>query len=206
MSLRVIAGSAKGRRLKRVPGDTTRPVMDRVKEACFSILGRGIISARFLDLFAGTGSVGIEALSRGAKQAVFVELHRAAVNTIRENLEITGLDDDRAVIRRADVLAFLKGSPPAEPYDYIYIAPPQYKDLWFEAMLRIDANPGWVGADTTIIVQIDPKEFREHAYAHLDIFDERRYGKTLLIFFRRKDDPEGESPPETDLDKGEDDG
>src|SRR5690606_34652551 len=107
MPLRVIAGTAKGRRLRMVPGDSTRPVMDRVKEACFSIIGRRIIDATFLDLYAGTGSVGIEALSRGARKAVLVELDRKAVQTIQPNLQIPGLGE-KAIIRRSDVINFLE--------------------------------------------------------------------------------------------------
>lgn len=86
MPIRVIAGAAKGRRLKMVPGDTTRPVMDRVKEALFNILGRGIVGSSFLDLFAGTGSVGIEALSRGAGRVVFIDRHPLAIRTDRKSV------------------------------------------------------------------------------------------------------------------------
>ncbi|MBZ0299809.1 MAG: 16S rRNA (guanine(966)-N(2))-methyltransferase RsmD, partial [Anaerolineae bacterium] len=153
MSLRVIAGTAKGRRLKMVPGDTTRPVMDRVKEACFSILGRSVVDATFLDLFAGTGSVGIEALSRGASRAVFVEMNKQAVQTIQTNLELTRLGD-RALIRRTDVLSFLR-NPSGTPFDLIYLAPPQYKDLWLATLETLDSHPAWFHEDTTLIVQID---------------------------------------------------
>jgi 16S rRNA (guanine966-N2)-methyltransferase len=191
MPMRVIAGSAKGRRLKMVPGDTTRPVMDRVKEALFSILGRAIIDSTFLDLFAGTGSVGIEALSRGAAKVVFVEMDRMAVQTIQENLKITGLGD-KAIIRRANVFAFLK-NPPAEPYEYIYIAPPQYKNLWSETLLALDSSKGWIGDDTTVIVQIDPREQQEIELNTLEAYDERKYGKTLLWFFALK---ESDAAPE----------
>lgn len=187
MGIRVIAGSAKGRRLKLVPGDTTRPVMDRVKEAVFSILGRGVRDSRFLDLFAGTGSVGIEALSRGASWAVFVEMDRLAVRTIQENLGITGLGD-LAAIRRTDVLSLLRQSPPAEPYDYIYVAPPQYRDLWRRTLEALDANPGWVPQGTVVIVQIDPKEYDATEFTHLEVYDERQYGKTQVIFYRRRED------------------
>jgi 16S rRNA (guanine(966)-N(2))-methyltransferase RsmD len=187
MPIRVIAGSAKGRRLKLVPGDTTRPVMDRVKEAAFSIMGRDLYGARFLDLFAGTGSIGIEALSRGADQAVFVELNRLAVKTIQENLELTRLGD-QAVIRRTDVLSLLQQAPPAEPFDFIWIAPPQYKGLWLETLKALDANPDWVMPETTVIVQIDPKEAESvEALVHLQPYDERQYGKTMLWFFSRRD-------------------
>lgn len=97
--LRVSAGRAKGRRLEMVPGDTTRPIPDRVKQALFNIIGGDIAGARFLDLFAGTGAVGIEALSRGAAQAVFVERTQIAVRTIRSNLQATGLQAGAEVIQ-----------------------------------------------------------------------------------------------------------
>ena len=188
MSLRVIAGSAKGRRLKAVPGATTRPVMDRVKEACFSILGRDIINATFLDLFAGTGSVGIEALSRGAHQAIFVELDKKAVQTIQANLQITGLGD-RAIIRRTNVLPFLR-HPTGQAFDFIYIAPPQYKGLWLTTLKTLDENPGWLHPETTVIVQIDPSERETVVLENLVSYDERRYGKTLLWFFAAPVDEE----------------
>lgn len=194
MPMRVIAGSAKGRRLKMVPGDTTRPVMDRVKEALFSILGREVIGATFLDLFAGTGSVGIEALSRGAAKTVFVEMDKFAVHTIQDNLKTTGFSE-QSVIRRADVFHFLK-TPPAQPYDYIYIAPPQYKNLWSDAVRIIDESAGWVGEQTTVIVQIDPHEKQELELKTLEAYDERQYGKTLLWFFALKDtDSETDAEP-----------
>jgi 16S rRNA (guanine966-N2)-methyltransferase len=185
MPVRVIAGTAKGRRLQMVPGDSTRPVMDRVKEACFSIIGRGIIDALFLDLYAGTGSVGIEALSRGASKAVFVETNNMAIQTIQANLKLTKLED-RAVIRRTDVLQFLK-SQASTPYDFIYIAPPQFKGHWLTAMQTLDSFPGWLGPETTVIVQIDPTEKQAAEFQHLTPYDERRYGKTLLWFFAPPD-------------------
>lgn len=193
MPIRVIAGSARGRRLKLVPGDTTRPIMDRVKEAVFSIIGREIVDTRFLDLFAGTGSVGIEALSRGAAQAVFVERDGRAVKTIQENLALTRLGE-QAVIRRSDVSAFLR-NPPAEPFDYIFIAPPQYQGIWLETLKLLDANPRWIPEGTTVIVQIDPTEYEPLALTHLEAYDERSYGKTKVIFLARKEEEnDGERP------------
>src|SRR4051812_17540965 len=100
MPMRVISGTAKGRQLKRVPGESTRPIMDRVKEALFNILGDNIRDGAFLDLYAGTGSVGIEALSRGAERAVFVENTRAAIKTIEENLAVTGLSEYGEIVRQ----------------------------------------------------------------------------------------------------------
>lgn len=194
MSLRVIAGVAKGRRLKLVPGDTTRPVMDRVKEALFNIIGRDIIDSVFLDLFAGTGSVGIEALSRGAKQAVFVEIERKAIATIQDNLTVTKLGD-KAVIRRADAFSVLK-QPPTQHFDYIYVAPPQYKGLWLQTLLALDSHPAWISQDMTVIVQIDPSEETPFTLEHLETIDQRRYGKTLLWFFAPREGQSGGNTPQ----------
>lgn len=180
MSGRVIAGSAKGRKLKLVPGDSTRPIMDRVKEALFSILGRYIIDATVIDLFAGTGAVGIEALSRGARHATFVDMERRAIDTINDNLRSTQLAE-RASVRRANAFDILKQAP--TPTDLIYIAPPQYLGLWVKALEALDHAPGWLANDGIIVVQIDPTEQQEVALEHFAPYDERRYGSTLLWFF-----------------------
>lgn len=182
MSIRVIAGSAKGRQLKMVPGDTTRPIMDRAKESLFNIIGQDILDTIFLDLFAGTGSVGIEALSRGASKAYFVDSERVAVQTIESNLKLTRLVE-RAVVQRGDAFAFLAQSPP-QRFDYIYIAPPQYKNLWVRTLEVLEANPVWLPEDTTVIVQIDPSELQQTNTQRLLEYDRRKYGSTLLIFYQ----------------------
>jgi len=156
MPIRVIAGTAKGRKLKLVPGDSTRPIMDKVKEALFNIIGRNIYGAVFLDLFAGTGSVGIEALSRGAAKAVFVDLERKAIETIQDNLIATKFSE-KAIVKRANALTLVSQAP-SEHYDFVYIAPPQYKNLWLDVMEALDANIAWISDDTQFIVQIDPTE------------------------------------------------
>jgi len=179
--MRVISGTAKGRKLKAVPGEGTRPITDRVKESLFNILGADVRDARLLDLFAGTGGVGIEALSRGAREAVFVEQGRAALETIRANLALTHLAD-RARVVRADVFTFLASSPDA-PFDYIYIAPPQYKGLWAQTLRALDANPAWLSEDSQVIVQIHPREFEELALECLTLVDQRKYGSTVLCFY-----------------------
>ena len=156
MSIRVISGTARGRRLKLVPGEGSRPVMDRVKEACFSKLGRRVQQSRFLDLYAGTGSVAIEALSRGAAEALLVERDPRALRVIRENLQLAQVSE-RARVQRADVLAWLRSAPP-QAFDLIYIAPPQYKGLWLQSLQLIDERPGWIHEETLVIAQIDPME------------------------------------------------
>ncbi|MFP3853160.1 MAG: 16S rRNA (guanine(966)-N(2))-methyltransferase RsmD [Anaerolineales bacterium] len=179
--LRVIAGEAKGRRLKLVPGDSTRPVTDRVKEALFNILGPMIQGTSFLDLFAGTGSVGIEALSRGAASAVLIDNQGGAITTIQENLEITGLKE-RATVIRADVFQFLRHPSPSG-FDFVYVAPPQYKEIWHRVILQLDRDPALLHPDAWIIAQIDPVEYQDLALHNLVEFDRRQYGSTELLFF-----------------------
>lgn len=181
--LRVVGGKARGRRLRPVPGDTTRPVTDRVKVSLFNILGADIEGATLLDLFAGTGSIGIEALSRGAAYVRFLDLNRRAVETIQDNLVSTHLLEGADVVR-GDAFALLH-RPADRAFDYIYIAPPQYKGLWKQALLDVDQNPGWLSEDAWVIVQIHPREFEAVELRNLEEFEQRTYGSTLLIIYRR---------------------
>jgi 16S rRNA (guanine966-N2)-methyltransferase len=180
--IRVIAGSAKGRRLKMVPGDIARPITDRVKESLFNIIGTQIEGAFFLDLFAGTGGVGIEALSRGAERVDFIDRDRRAILTVRENLELTQLSE-RARVLQQDSFRFLQSSSRETPYDFVYIAPPQYQSLWKHAVLLIDQNTDQLYPDAWVIAQIHPKEYEELELSQLVEFDQRKYGATLLVFF-----------------------
>ncbi len=180
--MRVITGKAKGRKLKMVPGDSTRPILDRIKENLFNIIGSAVQDSRWLDLFAGTGGVGIEALSRGASYCLFLDRDRVAVRTVEENLAITQLSD-LAEIRRVDAFAFLKGKPGADRFEYIFIAPPQYKDMWRKALELIDQKPEWLYPDGVVIIQIDPKEYEELQLQNLELYDQRSYGKTMLCFY-----------------------
>jgi 16S rRNA (guanine(966)-N(2))-methyltransferase RsmD len=182
---RIIAGTARGLRLQMVPGDITRPITDMVKGALFNILGpEDVQDSTWLDLFGGTGSVGIEALSRGAAFTRFIDLNRPAVVTIRTNVEKARLKE-RADILQADAFAYLKRKPD-RAFDYIFIAPPQYKDLWKQILHELDANPGWIKEDTWVIVQIDPLEYSVQELGNLVEFEQRKYGNTLLVFYKSK--------------------
>ena len=183
MPIRVIAGSAKGKKLKKVPGDGTRPVTDRVKESFFNIIKMDLPGGKFLDLFAGTGSVGIEAISQGAVFARFVELGRAAHRTVLENLEQTGLTKQAEVLRM-DVFAYLTRRPDIR-FDYVYVAPPQYKGMWLKAMEGLEKNPDWLVDDGWVVVQIDPREYEAVELTHFAEFDRRKYGNTMLVFYER---------------------
>lgn len=181
--MRVITGTARGRNLLAVPGDTTRPILDRVKKPLFDILRPDIPGSSWLDLFAGSGGVGIEALSEGAAHCTFVDLEPKAITTIKKNLENTELAD-KAEVYNSDAFQFLRRARRA--YDFIYVAPPQYKGLWNEILYGIAERTPLLTATGQVIVQIDPKEYQELNIETLAKADERKYGKTLLIFYKKK--------------------
>ena len=182
-SLRIIGGKVKGHRLRSVPGDTTRPITDRAKESLFNILSGDILDSQFLDLFAGTGSVGIEALSRGAAFARFVDQEPRAVETVRMNLRSTGLTGVAGVLK---IDAFsLFGRPADRSFDYVFIAPPQYKELWKRALLLVDHHPDWLSDDAWVLVQIHPVEYESLTLINLAEFDQRHYGSVLFVFYER---------------------
>src|SRR5690242_12137332 len=190
--MRVVTGEAKGRKLKGPKTPGTRPIIDRVKTALFDILSTRVEDARFLDLFAGVGSVGIEALSRGAARATFIEMSYNVLKLVRENLRITGLAD-RAETLHADAFKFLQSQASIQgpsdntrrEYDIIYVAPPQYHEMAARALALLDSSP-LVAERGLVIIQIYPKERTGVAavpLARLKLIDERRYGSTLLMFY-----------------------
>ncbi len=186
MSLRVISGKARGRKLKSVPGDTTRPITDRAKEALFNILATDVINSSWWDLFAGTGAVGIEALSRGAAFVRFSDMNRAPIDTINFNVEHCGFKS-QAEVRRADAFSYL-AQPADKKFEYLYIAPPQFKEMWVKALELVDGNMAWLANDAWVIVQIAPSEYRRASATlkNLEEFEQRKYGTTLLVFYERK--------------------
>jgi 16S rRNA (guanine966-N2)-methyltransferase len=183
MSIRVISGTAKGHKLKSVPGDITRPITDRVKEALFNIVGADVIDTSWWDVFGGTGAVGIEAISRGAAFVRFTDSNRSPIETIKNNLTATRFMS-RAEVKQADAFALLASRADMQ-FHYIYIAPPQFQELWSKALLALDTNPGWLTVDGWAIIQISPNEGKRLDLRTLEEFDQRKYGSTLLSFYRR---------------------
>jgi 16S rRNA (guanine966-N2)-methyltransferase len=183
--MRVIAGTAKGRTLRSPRTQDTRPITDRAKESLFSILAPRIPGSRFLDLFAGTGSVGVEALSRGAAHATFVERAASALADIRHNLGATHLAAN-AEVAGTDVFAYLRGTP--APFDVIFVAPPQWRGLWTRAVQLLDQRPGWLAPDGVIVVQHDPSESTDVPLQHLRVSGERTYGRVRFSFFGPRGD------------------
>ncbi len=182
--MRVIAGAAGGIRLD-VPKTDVRPTMDRVKAAIFSSLGQEIIGARVLDLFAGTGALGIEALSRGAGSALFVEKDIDAIAAIERNLARTKLEGQ---IRRQDVFAFLRSTKPHEPFEIIFADPPYEKTKSggeFTALLLEDRQLAEMLALTgTFVLEKRPAE-RMPPASLWNVTRARAYGATEVLFLQR---------------------
>jgi 16S rRNA (guanine966-N2)-methyltransferase len=172
--MRVIAGQWRGRRLQAPPGDATRPTSDRVREALFSVLGARVDGARVLDLFAGSGALGIEALSRGAAEATFVDSAPAAIRAMRANLDALGAD---AEVRRADVRRFLGSASAAErEYDLVFLDPP-YRLAGRLGGELAASLPAVLAPGATVVAESDRRHELELG---LPILDERRYGDTLI--------------------------
>jgi 16S rRNA (guanine(966)-N(2))-methyltransferase RsmD len=171
---RVIAGEFGGRRLQAPPGDATRPTSDRVREALFSILGGTVEGARVLDLFAGSGALGIEALSRGAAEATFVEADVKAQRALRANLTALGI---RAHVRRGDALAFLRAASAGAPqYDLVLLDPPYRLAPRLGPELS-EALPPLLAPGALVVSE---SARRSPLALDLPLDDERRYGDTLI--------------------------
>lgn len=184
--MRVIAGKARRLPLSCPKGLDTRPTKDRIKETLFNIIQNEVPGSVFLDLFSGSGSIGIEALSRGAKKAYFVDKSKIAVDCIRENLQFTKLIDDSTIIGRDAIDALY--SIHEEHVDIIFIDPPYSNDLEkkaLDALLEFD----YIDSSTLIIVEADIQtDLEEYANRGYQIEREKRYQKNKLIFFRKQSD------------------
>ncbi|HMB70850.1 MAG TPA: 16S rRNA (guanine(966)-N(2))-methyltransferase RsmD [bacterium] len=177
--LRVIAGELRGRRFGAPPGRDTRPTSDRVRESLFDLLGPIPPEARVLDLFAGSGALGIEALSRGAAGATFVESARTALAALRANLEALGLAD-RATVRAGDAL--VGPEPPGGPFHRIFADPPYGAGAVGAALVRAAA---WLTDDGIVALEHGVREAVPEAPEGLALWKTRRYGDTVLSLFAR---------------------
>ena len=181
--IRVISGSYKGRRLKLVPSPSVRPMQDKVKGALFSILGDRLKGSMCLDGFAGTGSVGIEALSRGAYLAIFVEENRKIAQTLRENLELTGFSD-RAEIYCLDVIKALKVIDKGNAkFDIVFIGAP-YNDPALKKTLECISLMDIIEKNGIVVAEHSIRDELALSYNKLSLLKDSRYGDTVLSFYK----------------------
>lgn len=183
--MRVIAGKAKSLTLKTIEGDFTRPTTDRIKETLFNIIAFRLADCSFLDLFSGSGGIGIEALSRGAGHAYFIESNKKAIHYIKENLKFTRLDEQATVIND-DVLSALKYLPKGtEIMDIIFMDPPYNRLLEKKVLLEL-SHSSLVGNDTLIIVEADMKTNFDYLEAlGFIIIREKKYGSNKHVFIKK---------------------
>jgi 16S rRNA (guanine966-N2)-methyltransferase len=182
--MRVIAGSAGGIRLA-VPKSGVRPTMDRVKAAIFSSLGEAVIGARVLDLFAGSGALGIEALSRGAASAIFVEDDRQSAEAIEKNLAKTNLEGR---VRQQDVFDFLRPRANAEKFEIIFADPPyeklQHGESYTEKLLNSEDLPQLVGSEGVFVLEKRPREDLPEI-RFWRVVRQKAYGATEVLFLTK---------------------
>ena len=183
--MRVISGKAKGTKLDTLDTFDTRPTLDRVKEALFNIIQSEIYDALVLDLFAGSGALGIESLSRGAKKVVFCDKSKYAYAVIKKNLTKTRLEDKSVVFNKTyeECLDGLK-----EKFDIIFLDPPYNTDLGVKAIVKI-IEKDLLSDDAIIIVETDDEEkvTNEVINREVQVYDVRKYGKVKLVFLKRKE-------------------
>ena len=182
--MRIIAGNLRGRRLRAPEGQATRPTSDRVRESLFNIVSAWVPGARFLDLCAGSGAVGLEAISRGAESAVFVEQSRRALAQIEENVERCGVAD-RARILGKDALSALRGLAAAgEKFDLVYVDPPYDAGL-YKPVLMVLGTDGLVAPDGIVVVEARSRDHLPDVAGELRRYREVRYGDTTLAFYEQ---------------------
>ncbi len=188
-SMRVIAGKARRLLLKTVPGLDTRPTTDRIKETLFNILQNDLYDIRFLDLFSGSGGIGIEALSRGAREACFVDSSRAAAACIRDNLEFTHLSA-QARIFSCDVMTALARLEKEEPFQIIFMDPPYGKELERRVLEYLSVRPvSFANEETLIIVEASAEtDFSYTEALGYTVLREKNYktNKHVFLKLRRK--------------------
>ena len=180
--MRVIGGAAKGRRLKSFKGRTVRPTADRVKEALFNILPHDLSGLRVLDLFAGTGNLTLEALSRGAREACLVDRSQGAAKMIRANLHALGFSQRSRVVVMPVLRAIRSLAAKEERFDLIFVDPP-YENGWVERVLVAITRENLLEKEGILVVEHSAREQVRENYSVLGLHDQRQYGDTVLSFF-----------------------
>jgi len=183
--MRVIAGKFKGRKLTELQGKQIRPTSDRIRESLFSILAQKIDNAMVLDLFAGTGALGIEALSRGAAKSFFIDKSIESVQIINKNIELLGIKESAEVLKH-DVYTIISSKDFfKQKFDLIFLDPPYNRGFIPGIFEDIDLLT-IMNDESILIIEHSLKENNLEKVSGLDLYDKRTYGKTLISFLRKK--------------------
>ncbi len=181
MNLRIIGGRLRGKKLYSVPGNLTRPTADRVREAVFNILASDVLEARVLDLFAGTGALGLEALSRGAEDVVFVDNHQLPISVIKKNINACRVETVSRVFRSDLRYDTNRISTSGAVFDLVFMDPPYNQGLIEPPLAWMDAL-GLLKRDAIVVVEHTPFEPIGEKILPFVVKDQRKYGKTLVSF------------------------
>ena len=182
--MRVISGRAKGKRLKAPSGMDTRPITDMIKEALFNVLGANVVNAKFLDLFAGSGSVGIEALSRDAQTVVFVDYSQDAIKTIKDNLNHCSLLYGYEIYKN-DVVAAVKRLKKRQLlFDFIYVDPPFTQENIFPKIMTVLDEAHILEPDGTLIIRTPKKMHLQEKFNKITRFRVSNYGESTLNYYQ----------------------
>lgn len=180
--MRIISGKARGTKLYTLEGKNTRPTLDRVKESLFNIIQTKIPGSVFLDLFSGSGAIGLEAVSRGAKKAILCDKEKSAIQIIKKNIEKTHLEE-QIELYQLPFEKLLKDKI-KEKLDIIYIDPPYKTDYAYQAT-KIIMEKNLTKEETIIIIETDEEEIKEQIKElEVEIIDQRKYGRAHLIFLK----------------------
>lgn len=180
--MRVIAGTYKGFKLQSFPGKEIRPTPDRIREAVFDIISAEIVGAEFLDLFAGTGAVGIEAISRGAKNVIFVEIDDKAIALIKRNLQKICKDDLFTIIKSDYLRAIRFFHIKQKKFDIVFLDPPYHKDYFSKTLHEIDRSM-IIKEGGLIIVQHPADLLVKYDFENMFCFKEKKYGNSKITIF-----------------------
>ena len=182
--MRIISGQNRGQRIQTLRGTQLRPTSDQMRETLFDVLGPSVLDSTFLDAYAGSGAVGLEALSRGAKEVVFVENHRAASDLIRRNLAALKMEDGFYLMNTKVLTAIERLDEEGSSFDFIFLDPPYGEAREYHHVLRQLGRPRLLTPATLVVAEHSRHFFLEEKYNRLERTRSIRHGDTQLTFYR----------------------